>query len=109
LKFLDSDSNILAVFLIIVFVVMVITSTIAGVLLFIIKNKSKNKRLESSRKQITGIDPRFGSIDSKTNITINVSEISIASNDYESTQKFEVFKPTGAHIRKPIPVKDKRK
>jgi hypothetical protein len=92
-----------------VFVVIVIISIIAGVLLFIIKNKSKNKRLESSRKQITGIDPRFGSIDSKTNITINVSEISIASNDSESTRKSEVFEPTGADIRKPIPIKDKRK
>jgi flagellar biosynthesis/type III secretory pathway M-ring protein FliF/YscJ len=108
LKFLDSDSNILVVFLIIVFVVIVIISIIA-VLLFIIKNKLKNKRQESSRKQITGIDPRFGSIDSKTNITINVSEISIASNASNSSRISGFFEPTGAHIRKTIPVKDQQK
>jgi hypothetical protein len=57
------------------------------------------------KKRITGIDPRFGAIHSNTNITINVSEISIASNACNSSQTSGFFEPTGADIRKPIPIK----
>ncbi len=76
-------------------------------MIFVLKNKPKSNRKETSRKQLSQIDPRFGAIDSKTEITLNVSEIlnaSDASNTCNISQKSEAFDPTGADIRKPIPI-----
>jgi hypothetical protein len=52
------------------------------------------------------IDPRFGSIDRKTDIILNVSEIPNASNASNISQKSEAFDSTGVDIRKPIPIKE---
>jgi hypothetical protein len=53
---------------------------IALVVVFVFKNKPNSNWKETSRKQLSQIDPRFGAIDSKTEITLNVSEISNAPN-----------------------------
>jgi hypothetical protein len=87
-------------------VVIAIISIIALVVIFVLKNKPKSNRNETKGKQLSEMDPRFGAIDSKTEITLNVSEISNAFNTSNNSQKSEAFDPTGADIRKPIPIKE---
>jgi len=44
---------------------------------FVAKNKANSKRKQMSEKTKFKVDPRFAQIDSQTNITMNVSQISI--------------------------------